>query len=250
MELVQQWYALLSQVGATVGGPLRSIVERIDLPLPAALLLGLLGATSPCQLSTNLSAAAYVSRGGAAAHPIRDAAAYAAGKALVYTLLGAFVVGLGWEARQTLVPVATIARRFLGPLMMVIGLVLLGIVRLPDVLGPLHRVFARIIPRGGRWGGLLLGAAFAFGFCPTLFLLFFGLAIPLALRSSAGLLVPGLFALGTALPLLLYAGLLTRSPSAHPFIRRVTKAQTRVRRAAAVVLLVIGLHDSLVYWLL
>src|SRR5438477_39404 len=54
----------------------------------------------------------------------------------------------------------------------------------------------------GAGGAFLLGTAFSFAFCPTLFLLFFGLTIPLALQSSLGVVYPGVFALGTTLPLI------------------------------------------------
>src|SRR5207244_4516732 len=61
----------------------------------------------------------------------------------------------------------------------------------------------------GASGAFVLGTAFSLAFCPTLFLLFFGLTIPLALASPVGVLYPGLFAVGTALPLLLLAGVIT-----------------------------------------
>ena len=51
----------------------------------------------------------------------------------------------------------------------------------------------------GPLGAYLLGVAFSFASCPTLFWLFFGLTIPLALRSTGGWTFPGVFPFGSSL---------------------------------------------------
>jgi hypothetical protein len=96
-----------------------------------------------------------------------------------------------------------------------------------------------------------LGTAFSFAFCPTLFLLFFGLTIPMALASPVGAAYPGLFAVGTSLPLLVLAAAVT---SGIGTMRRAAVSAQRVaswlRLATAVVLLLAGLNDTLTYWLM
>ncbi len=61
---VLAWYAWLS--GLTQGSALAlgGWADRFELPLMSAVFFGLIGATSPCQLTTSLSALAY-----AVAHP-------------------------------------------------------------------------------------------------------------------------------------------------------------------------------------
>jgi threonine/homoserine/homoserine lactone efflux protein len=93
--------------------------------------------------------------------------------------------------------------------------------------------------------------AFSFTFCPTLFWLFFGLTIPLALRSAAGWAFPGLFAVGTALPLLAFAGLFALGTElAEGFVARVTRSHRLISRMAGAVFVLAGLHDTLTYWML
>ena len=53
-ELALNWYALLSAVYGAVAEPLSSAATQINIPLLSALLLGILGATSPCQFTTGL----------------------------------------------------------------------------------------------------------------------------------------------------------------------------------------------------
>jgi hypothetical protein len=135
--------------------------------------------------------------------------------------------------------------------MVVLGLYLLGVVPLRLSLG--QGLADRIESRAGAGaaGAFLLGAAFSFAFCPTLFLLFFVLTIPLALASPAGLLFPGVFALGTALPLLVVAGLLAAGASStRDYVHGVRRAHHWVRPIAAAVLVLAGLNDTLTYWLL
>ncbi|HSB68458.1 MAG TPA: sulfite exporter TauE/SafE family protein [Candidatus Methylomirabilis sp.] len=252
MELVGQWYVLLSQLSATLSGPLGQLTDRVQFPLVNALLLGLIGTTAPCQLTTNLSAIAYISRGRRGRQPWQEAVTYTLGKALVYTIMGGLIIGLGLQIQAAAVPVVVAARKLLGPIMLLIGLVFLGWLKVRMSVGQrLAEAFKRRLSSGGPWGAFAMGVVFAFAFCPTLFLLFFGLTIPLGLGSSAGLLVPGLFAVGTALPLLLYAGLLAAgAEAAGAYARRLSRSHTTARKIAGGIFLLAGINDTVVYWLI
>jgi thiol:disulfide interchange protein len=252
MEFMREWYIFLSQLSATVGEPLNQLAERVNAPMVSALLFGLIGATSPCQLTTNLSAIAYVSRRLGDRRAGVEAVSYTLGKVLVYTLAGGAVIALGLQVQSSTVPVVVAARKLLGPLMIAIGLMFLGLLNLRTSLGQrLTGAIRRRISAKGAWGAFPMGVVFSFAFCPTLFLLFFGLTIPLGLRSSAGLLVPGLFAVGTALPLLAYAGLLAAgSRLAGSYAQRLSQSHSAVRRIAGVIFILAGINDTLTYWAL
>ncbi len=207
-ELALVWYQVLSGLYLAVAQPLRGLADALGLSLLSALLFGLIGGAAPCQLTTNAAALAYVARrAGAPGAVALNAAAYILGKALMYMLLGLTVVLAGRElAAQGSIPVIVAARKALGPGMILLGLHLLGLMRLPFAFG--QGLAGRLEGRSGSGAGgaFLLGVAFSFAFCPTLFLLFFGLTIPLALSSPLGIVYPGLFAVGTTLPLLGLAG--------------------------------------------
>jgi hypothetical protein len=102
----------------------------------------------------------------------------------------------------------------------------------------------------GHRGAYLLGVVFSFAFCPTLFWLFFGLTVPLALRSTGGLIFPGLFAVGASLPLLAMTAVVGAGlGTARHFIGGLRRAERGLRVAAGITLVVAGLHDTIVYWL-
>lgn len=250
--LLAQWYVMLSQVSAALTVPVSDLADRMALPLVTVFLFGLVGAVAPCQLTTNLSAIAYVGSRVGEARPWREALAYVLGKVLVYTVLGAAAVAVGWELEGAAIPVAVVARKVLGPLMIVIGLGFLGILRLRGSIGHGAAGWLRARPpQGGAWRAFLLGVAFSFTFCPTLFWLFFGLTIPLALRSAGGWTFPGLFAVGTALPLLVFTGLLVVGTDlAQRFVTHVKRSHRLIGRIAGVIFVVAGIHDTLTYWAL
>jgi cytochrome c-type biogenesis protein len=252
-EFVVEWYAALSALNAAVAGPLRDASDAIGLPVLSALVFGLIGATAPCQLTTSAGALAYVARAaakvGGRAAVARSAIAYVAGKMLVYTAVGLVVIVAGRE----LVPVYAIVavRKALGPLMIALGLYFLGLVPLHFSIGQGLADWIEARAGGGTGGAFLLGAAFSFAFCPTLFLLFFVLTIPLALTSPVGVVYPALFALGTALPLLgLSAAIALGAGTLQPVLAGTRRATAWVRPVAGLVLLFAGLNDTLTYWLL
>ena len=136
--------------------------------------------------------------------------------------------------------------------MVVVGLVLLGFWRPRFSLG--HRLAAQLrggVTGTGATGAYVLGLVFSLAFCPTLFWLFFGLTIPLALKSAGGWSFAGLFAIGASLPLLAVAALVTAGTGAVEVVAgSLRRLERPVRVAAAAVLVIAGLHDTLVYWTL
>lgn len=251
-DAVLTWYLILSGFYATVAVPVRALSDTLGVPPLSALLFGLLGAAAPCQLTTNAGALAYVAREVDGRRAVAGRAlAYLLGKALVYTTIGVVVILAGRELAPRLIPTIVVARKVFGPLMILLGLYLLGLVPLHFSLGQglADRIEARA--GGGAGGSFLLGSALAFCFCPTHFLLFFGLTIPLALQSPVGIVYPGLFALGTTLPLLGLAALLTAGVGAtQRYLADARRLDAWLRPVAGVVLILAGLNDTVVYWFL
>ena len=251
-ELAANWYVILSTLNAGVSGPLSALADGIGLPILSALLFGLIGTTAPCQLTTNAGALAFIARDAENRRlVVWSTLAYLAGKVIVYTAVGVIVILAGQQLARSSIPVVTVVRKVVGPLMILLGLYLLGLLPLRFSVGRGLADWLEARAGGGVGGALLLGIAFAFAFCPTLFLLFFGLTIPLALRSPVGVVYPGLFALGTALPLLGLAGLLTAGVGATKgYLSGVRRINAWIRPVAGIVLILAGLNDTVTYWFL
>ena len=75
--------------------------------------------------------------------------------------------------------------------------------------------------------------------------------IPLAVATSiAGLAFPAIFAVGTTIPLLLFVALLAFGmQSVTPIVKRLRVADVWVTRIAAVVFILVGINEIILYWL-
>jgi cytochrome c biogenesis protein CcdA len=251
-EVALHWYILTSSLSAGAMPAFQSLDARIGIPLISALLLGVLGAAAPCQLTQSVGMLAILSRRSAGLSRWHGVLAYLAGKALVYSALGVLAVVLGAGLAEVSIPVFVTARKVLGPLMVIVGLAMVGALRWSWAPGSSMasrvQVIAHHRPRGAPF---LLGVAFGFAFCPTLFALFVGLLIPLALARPDGVVYPAVFALGTVLPMVGILGLLSLGGGAfHQYARSIGRGQQIVSVLAGVVLIIIGLNDTVVYWLL
>ena len=125
--------------------------------------------------------------------------------------------------------------RILGPLLVVVGLVLLEWVRLPGFGSQLYDRTGERLVKAGLVGALPLGAVLALAFCPVSAGLFFGGLIPLALEHRSSLWLPALYGLGTGLPVVVFAvlvsaGLAWAGSAFHRTAGRRALGATRHRR--------------------
>jgi len=249
-QLILVWYIWLSKLSQGFAFAVEGWIEGVNLPVASAVLFGLIAAASPCQLTTNLGALAYAARESSRGGTFASAVAYAAGKVAVYSAVGALVILAGLQLQAVSIPVVIVARKLLGPLMVLVGLGMLGVIRLRGAFGQrLGLKLRETLTARGAGGAFLLGVVFSLAFCPTLFWLFFGLTIPLALRSVAGWSFPGLFALGSTLPLLTVAGLIALGFGAVELVAgRMARVHRVVSVAAGAIFVLAGLHDTVVYW--
>ena len=217
------------------------------LALGSALWLGVLTSISPCPLATNIAAVSYVGRQvGSARATLASGVLYTLGRTLAYVALGAAAV---WSL-MSLVAVSSFLQgtfpRLIGPLLIVLGLLLLGIVKLKlPGLGFSDRL-KRWVDSSGIWGAGLLGIVFALSFCPVSAGLFFGGLVPLATEHGSPLLLPAAFGLGTALPVAIFAVLLAAGVGwLGSALDRVQAVERWARPATAVVLIAVGVYETL-----
>src|SRR3972149_3973757 len=173
-----------------------------------------------------------------------------------YAWLGGLVVMLGLQLNQigqTAIPLIVVARRVMGPLLILVGLFMLGVLNFQLSIGARFSTWLdeNVGRRRGVLPAYLMGVAFSFTFCPTLFWLFFGLTIPLAIASPGGVLFPGVFAIGTALPVIgLSALMASGAVNMSQFLRRFKAADVWIQRGVGVIFVLLGINEIVLYWLL
>ena len=181
------------------------------------LLLGLQTAICPCLLAINITAIAYLGR---SQNVWFAGSLYALGQVLAFWGLTFLILGTPLFLGISLFSGSDVTRFFattlyalLGPLLILIGMMLAGLIRisLPSWNG---QIMQTITDRFGKWSALPLGIMFALAFCPTTAVTFLAMLALTAERMIVSetiiplLTLPIFFGLGTSLPILLFAGLL------------------------------------------
>jgi len=234
-----------------LGGLLSGSSGILAMPVVAAFSLGLLTAISPCPLATNIAAIAYISnRVSERRYAVSTSALYTLGRMLTYSVIGMLIIRAGLEVPGVAMFLQSTGETVLGPILIAVGIILLNIhrIRFGAGTGKLSSLGEKV-SRWGMGGGFLLGILFALAFCPYSAVLYFGVLIPLALKSSGGLALPAVFAIGTGLPVLVFGIALsfgvTRISS---WFDRITRAQPIIRIVTSWILIGIGIY-YVVLWI-
>jgi len=215
----------------------------------SALWFGILTSISPCPLASNIAAISFLSK--KVNHPklvLWSSIAYIFGRMFTYTILGVIIIA-------SLVNVPVIANflqkymnKILGPILIVAGLFLLNIIKANIGAFSISHQRQNILAESGAKGAFLLGAIFAFSFCPIAAALFFGSLIPLALKSNYGVILPLIYGIGTGIPVVIFAiGITLSIQSLSRWFHRFAEFELYTRKITGAIFILVGLYFSWCY---
>ncbi|NEW08606.1 sulfite exporter TauE/SafE family protein [Paenibacillus sp. SYP-B3998] len=243
-------YSFLSQLSTFITQPFINAANT-EFALFAALFLGFVGSLAPCQISANIAAITYFGNRQAQEQlSWKETFMYLVGKMLVFIILGTLFWIFGQQLANESIYLLAFARKLLGPLLIVVGAFLLGWFSFRLQIGVrLSNLISKQSERvGGTGGAFLLGVAFSLGFCPTMYVLFFGTLMPISLQSSYGVILPPIFAVGTAMPFLLFLGLTIGLNLDRTMIKHAKRWGNHIQKLAGVFLIIFGINDTITYW--
>jgi cytochrome c-type biogenesis protein len=230
---------------------LSGLTGNINIPVLSALLLGLITAISPCPLATNIAAIGYVSRRVTERrYAVITGVLYTLGRMFSYSVIGVIIIVAGLEIPGVASFLQDFGDRALGPILIVVGVIMLIADRISLGLGGgrLSALGAKVAG-WGMLGGFLLGVLFAFAFCPYSAATFFGVLIPLSLKSAGGVALPAVYAIGTGLPVLVFGVLISLSVArVSAWLNAVTRAERIIRVAASIIFIGVGIY-LVVIWI-
>jgi len=182
------------------------LIDNYNIPILTAFLLGVLTSISPCPLATNITAIAYISKEiKTTKHTLLNGIFYTLGRGASYTIL-ATLIYFGLSSFQVSSIFQSWGDKILGPVLIIIGLLMFSVIKINFGKGGEKLEKIKIwLAQKGFIGLFLLGMLFALAFCPYSGVLFFGALIPLVSKSTEGLILPPIFALGTGLPVILFS---------------------------------------------
>ena len=219
------------------------------MALGSALWLGFLTSISPCPLATNVAAMSFISRDVASPRRVlMTGLVYMAGRTLAYLVLGILMVASLLTAPGVSLILQERMNQILGPALIVAGVLLLDLIRLPSRGGGISGGLQKRAEQWGIWGGGLLGLVFALSFCPTSAALFFGSLIPLALKSGSSVILPSVYGIGTAIPVFAFAIALAIGVNAVGRVFHVlSRFEIWARRITGAVFIGVGGYYCLTY---
>ncbi|MFJ5716488.1 sulfite exporter TauE/SafE family protein [Neobacillus sp. NPDC093127] len=241
-------YNLMSQFSSFISKPFFEMANSLESwPILFAFILGLVGALAPCQLTGNISAVTLYGNSSIQKKIMwKDVFNFTLGKIAAFSLLGGLVWLLGKGIEQNLILYFPWIRKLMGPLLIIVGIYLLGFIKLTGTFNLFKG--SKEYKLGHPLGSFMLGFSFSLAFCPTMFILFFVTLMPLVLSSSYGFILPSIFAVGTALPLLFVISLIWYLGGSGALTKKGRRFGTIIQRIAGAVILLLGIFDTITYW--
>jgi cytochrome c biogenesis protein CcdA len=231
------------------------MVDAYPAAAVAALALGLQSAVAPCPMTANMVAMSFIaSRAKRPRHVALAGILYVAGQALASVGLATLLVHAAFTGDQAALFLSRWLRSLLGPLLILVGMVLLGlltvpwlgILAMPWACGSLGDRWQQRIERLGVLGPAALGIMFALSFCPTTAASFFVVLIPACVRHHDAVILPLLYALGAAVPVICLAFIVAYAAhKAGTASNALSRVERWLRRVTGVLFIAVGIYESL-----
>jgi cytochrome c-type biogenesis protein len=219
-------------------------MNELALAAGGAFGLGFSTAISPCLMATNIAAITFIARKlNDPKMALLSGLFYIVGQAIAYVVLGGLLV-------KSLLSVPTVSLwlqdyflLLLGPILIVSGMFLLELLTMHFGGGKLKEKAQDKASNGGLWFSAVLGIVFAMSFCPTTAALFFGGLIPLAVTHESVVFLPFVYALGVAVPVIVFALLIVLAASnVGKVFTNVQRVERWARFGTGTIFLVIGIY--------
>jgi cytochrome c-type biogenesis protein len=215
----------------------------------SALWLGILTSISPCPLATNITAISFISKNiESKALSILSGFFYALGRTIAYLGISTIILISIISVPKLSMFLQTKINIFLGPILMLTGLILTGLIKL-NIGNNNHSERAKKLFRKGPYlGSLLIGFLFALAFCPVSAALFFGSMLPLSIKHQSYFIIPAAYGLGTALPVIGFAILIaTGANYLGKIFKKLTAIEIWMRRITGVIFIIIGIYLTITF---
>jgi cytochrome c biogenesis protein CcdA len=215
----------------------------------SALWLGILTSISPCPLASNIAAISFIGRRvDSKRHVLLSGLFYTFGRTLTYLVLGMIVMAGLLASGEIARFLQKYMNQILGPVLILVGMILLGLLNISASFNLAGSGVQERAGKGGIGWSVILGILFALSFCPVSAGLFFGGLIPLSTSNGSKFVLPGLFGIGTALPVIVFAFLMAfGSQYVGRAFNRMTQIEWWVRMITGTIFILAGIYYCLTH---
>lgn len=228
---------------------LQEILDNTNFPVISAFALGLLTAISPCPLATNITATAYIAKTLSGKKKVLlSGLLYTLGLAGSYTGIALIIISGASKFHVARFFQAN-GEKFVGPVMVLVGLIMLNVIKVNFLIkGNFTTKLQDKFKDKGLLGSFFLGLLFAMAFCPYSGALYFGILIPLSIKTTAGFTLPLFYALGAGSLVLFFTFLIAFSmQTVGKFFNAVQRFEKVMRVIAGWLFILTGIYYILIY---
>jgi len=217
--------------------------------ITTAAWLGILTAVSPCPLASNVAAISFIGRQfHSKAAILFSGLLYTSGRTVAYLALGALLSSGALASGELSRFLQKYLNEILGPLLIVLGMILLGLIGSGISVQMAGEGIQQKASQHGAIYAFPLGVLFALSFCPVSAGLFFGALIPLAVNNNSVLLLPALYGIGTAIPVVIFAFLIAFSSKwLGKAFNSLNRIEFYVRSATGIIFIIAGFYYALTH---
>ena len=214
-----------------------------------ALWLGILTSISPCPLATNIAAISFIGRRmDSQPYVLFAGLLYMLGRTVSYIVLGAVLIASSQAIPAVALFLQTYMSALIGPLLIIVGVILLGIIKFSFKGGGASSGFQTFIEKSGLFGSFIMGIFFALTFCPPSAAIFFGSLFGLAMQHGSRFVIPATYGIGTALPVIAFAILLAFATNlVGKAFNKLTVFEKWARKITAVIFILAGMYCVMKY---
>ena len=220
-------------------------MEFLTAGVLSAFWFGILTSISPCPMATNIADISFIGKKvGNTKAVILSGLFYTFGRMFAYMAVAAIVV-------YSLLSIPELARFLqkylniiLGPLLLLVGLFLLDIIKINFGKGiSFSQKFQDSAQKKGLIGSAMLGFVFALSFCPVSAGLFFGSLIPISLKYESSVILPLIYGIGTALPVIIFAFVIGISANyVGKMYNKLAKFEYWARKVTGAIFIIVGCY--------
>jgi cytochrome c biogenesis protein CcdA len=214
-----------------------------------AAWLGILTAISPCPMATNIAAISLIGKeAGNKSKVLFSGLMYTLGRTLAYLTIGMLLSsGLTASSNMSLF-LQKYLNEALGPILIIIGMVLADMLNLRFKLSmQSDNLQEKAVKNGGIYS-FPLGVIFALSFCPVSAGLFFGAMIPLAVKAGSNIIIPSVYGIATAIPVIVFAFIIAFSAEyLSKAFNKLNQLESYVRKTTALIFIIAGIYYCLRY---
>ena len=225
------------------------IFETKEFPLLSALFLGIMVAFAPCTIASNVTVIGFLTNEEKNKKKIVvNGFVYTLGRTLAYGVLGTTIFYFANRLKISELLQHSIGK-IIGFLFILIGFLMLDIIHIHGLADKCLRKLNLKDIQKHNWSAFGAGLLLAFAFCPYCAAIYFGMLVPISFTVSYGAILPWIFGIGAAIPVIFMTWIIAFSyTKLYEVYNKIQKFEIWFRRILGILFILSGILFVMEYY--